>query len=1150
MASEDIYIPYPAKGLSETYGYAFQEELTSRDERNMRTRDPRTGRFRGAQRAGMSIFRDNEDQLNSTEKIRNIAVIPVSANTGDSSSVRTALAVEHEGTVINSFFDQERVLRSNSSGEFCVYTEAVGFGLMYVYNEDMQIVKTASIVASDGPDYVPRVAFPDDLGYLLFARGIQLFVYDLYSEPEPFLVDQHNISTETGSQIHDMVLLNGKLYILLVKRDDLDVSDVPAGTPRTESSSDVACQYKLVEVIDYTQVGTITLSEIHVHDARWQDGSLADHFDGSHVAGDSRFAPPSACYWKNPGYRAVGRLSTSRNASGSLLCVSISNERWGYTAVHDLDSTALVPMTTFGQGVTAFNFRPEDDTNWNVAASRSYIGDTRALLGTGSGCQPVPDAASSGVALFSSIGNTRWDAATTQTLTITGSPTAGDSLVVAGPRESDGTICTLTIEFVSGHVSSGFPVRVTATATSCTVTVSLGSVSASVNTVAEWAGLIDACYVMAVWYIKDTTYGSSSNPLYSACAPNSVIARVTPDWPSGTSTGELTITHPDVRTTLTSTSYVQVNGTWTDRTDAAQTVFTNATATPNMRMHAAPGDTQPTEAWSYDLGGMTATQLREQTIHVDKTGNTYFAPRGDAYNFGGAKGLLVVPYDYATTSTAFKLDDTGSTDTTIDRSQNVLPSRFGEGFETGVGISNEVMGAMAAYRTLDYDTGLNGTGRTVYVAAVAGDTLKQHTASGYTAPTNNAVFDTNGYVDSAVGFERAYYTDGIKYWAFNPVKGVNGDVEELVASAGSIPQFCQLISYWRDRLVIAREAPFPGTWHMSKVGDPTNWDFVPDVPTVIDAVSSSTSQAGQVPDAINAVIPWTDDLLLFGGDSTLWALAGDPLAANSFFDLISDQTGVAFGHAWCKDPEGNLWFFGSDGGLYFMQPQSRPVRVSLNSVEYQLRSIDFTSYRVELAWNPVDEGVHIMQVPKGGGGALIDHWFYEVPTQSWHKDRFGIASTDLIQPTCLRRANGDLPQDRVLLLGGEDGRIRCLPDSVSSIARSDEKTNSTNVAIDSYVTIGPMVNTPYQGATQLTEFGAVLSPTGNGCNYEFFSTDEPENLGDAVARGTLQPGRNDRRLVRISGDHLFMRLRNASPDECWAWEGGYAKQDYGGDLRR
>jgi hypothetical protein len=129
MASEDIYIPYPAKGLSETYGYAFQEELTSRDERNMRTRDPRTGRFRGAQRAGMSIFRDNEDQLNSTEKIRNIAVIPVSANTGDSSSVRTALAVEHEGTEINSFFDQERVLRSNSSGEFCVYTEAVGFGI-------------------------------------------------------------------------------------------------------------------------------------------------------------------------------------------------------------------------------------------------------------------------------------------------------------------------------------------------------------------------------------------------------------------------------------------------------------------------------------------------------------------------------------------------------------------------------------------------------------------------------------------------------------------------------------------------------------------------------------------------------------------------------------------------------------------------------------------------------------------------------------------------------------------------------------------------------------------------------------------------------------------------------------------------------------
>lgn len=1145
MASQDIYIPYPARGLSETYGYAFQEELTSRDERNMRTRDPRTGRFRGAQRAGMSMFRDNDGQLNGAEKIRNIAVVPVNANTGSDSAIRTTLAVEHEGPTA---FAGQRLLRSNSAGEFAVVDSIVGFVTVRVFNEDMEAQATVSAFgAAAAADYAPYIAMPDDTGHLVFVNDNKVQVYDLYTAAQPFLVQSIDATWAlTGGDIHDVVVQNGKLYVLAVQRDDLEVSDVPAGVPRTQTPADVACAYSLTEITDYTAVGQFSLLTISHRDCRWQEATLASHFDGTHATGVSRFSPPSAAYWRNPGYRAVGRLSTVVSNAGTTLCVSISNERWGVTFEHDLDSLAGSPLSAWGQGITAFNYRRAFLTDWSNYESRFYVGDERAILGTGAAAHLVPNAPSSDDSMFSSFGRALWDKDTQQELTVTSAPTAGDSIVITGPRESDGTICTLTIAFAAGTVTGSFPARVTATATSCTVTVSLGSVS-GVTSVGQWAALIDGAYTMAVWYIKDGTYGNAGNPLYSDCAPNVVVARVPPYYPGSNSTGDLTISHPDVRTTLTSTSYVQVNGTWTTRTDGVQTQFTNATSTPNLRLHARPGVAAPSEAWGYDLGGVNAADLREQTTSVDATGNTYFATGLNAYNFGSAKALLVVPYGYATTATAYTFDDAA---VTSDRSQNMLPSRFGTDFEQGIGLTNEVMGAQAVYRLVDYNTGFNSVGREVFVVAVAGNTLKGHTASGYVAPTNNAVFDVNGYIDSAVGFERAYYTDGLKYYTYNPRTGANGAVAELIASAGSVPKFCQLISYWRDRLVIAREAAYPGRWHMSKVGDPTNWEFLPDIPTVLDAVSSQTSQAGQVPDAINAVIPWTDDLLLFGGDSTLWALAGDPLAANSFFDLISDQTGVAFGRAWCKDPEGNLWFFGSDGGLYFMQPQSRPVRVSLNRVEYQLRSIDFSNYLVELAWNPVDEGVHIMQMPKGSGGTIVDHWFYEVPTQSWHKDRFGIASTDLIQPTTVTRCNGDLPNDRVLLVGGEDGRIRCLPASVNEVSRSDEKTNTAAVGIDSYMTIGPLVNTPYQGSTQVTEFGAVLSPTGNGCNYEFFSTDEPENLGEAVARGTLQAGRNDRRLVRVSGDHLFMRIRNAVPNQTWAWEGGYAKQDYAGDLRR
>lgn len=1160
MAEKDIYIPYPAKGLSETYGYSYQEELTSRDERNMRTRDPRTGRFRGAQRAGMSMFKDIDDQANGSSKIRNIAVVPVSANTTGLVTVRTSLSAEHIVSIDST--DHDRILHDSPQGLFSVSSKAGDEITTRVITPDGEILATV-ITPCPGawPADVPVCSLIDSFGNLVVATNgdsRMLYTYDLSGDTPTQLNAFQPELDRIGfmGDIHDMVVVGNKLYVLSLIRDDVDTTDESAGQPLAFAETDRACELQLFRYIDYYIPDQEDEDYGAWEQTFWQDASLADHFDGTMVDTDAKYAPPSAAFWKNPGYGTVGRLSVDKTGSKPIVCVSVSNAKYARTTIYDPtilsgENSSTFPVATFGQGKTSFGYRffSQAGNTWGTTDSypNIYIGDERAILGTGTACHPVKDAPSDNTVLLSSMGMTRWDAATTQTLTVTGTPAAGDSLVITGPRESDGTICTLTIEFASGTVTGTFPARVTTTATSMTVTVSLGSVS-GVADPEEWAALIDGAYTLGVWYTKESTHGNAGNALFKDCAPNVVVARVPAQYPNGAASAKVTITHPDVRTALTSSSYVQVNGTWSDRSDAAQTAFTNATSTPNLRLHPFPGTADPTEVWGYDLGGMTSAQLKSQTTSVDASGNTYFATRGDSYNFGGARVLLVVPYVYQATSTAFTFTDAA---TSIDSDTvNILPSRFGSDFETTVNITNEVIGSQVICRTVDYDNSINTTGREVYIAVVAGDTLKQHTASGYTNPSNNAVFDTNGYVDSAVGFERAYYTDGIKYWQFAPTPAVNGTVSELAASAGQIPQFCQLIAYYRDRLVIAREAVFPGRWHMSKVGDPTNWDFLPAVPTVLDAVSSQTSQAGQVPDAINALIPFTDDLLIFGGDTTIWQLAGDPLAANSFFDLVTDQTGIAFGHAWCKDPEGNLFFFGTDGGLFFMAPQSRPVRLSLNRVEYQLRSIDFSLYRIELAYNSIDEGVHIFQVPIGAGGSIVDHWFYEVSTQSWHKDRFGLAATDLIQPTATARSNGDLPQDRVLLLGGEDGRIRCLPESPSSVGRSDEKTNTSNVAIDSYITVGPLVNNPYQGAAQMTEFGAVLSHSGDGANFEFFSTDEPENLGAAVARGTLRPGRNDRRLVRVSGDHLFMRIRNASVGECWAWEGGYAKRDYGGDLRR
>lgn len=240
---------------------------------------------------------------------------------------------------------------------------------------------------------------------------------------------------------------------------------------------------------------------------------------------------------------------------------------------------------------------------------------------------------------------------------------------------------------------------------------------------------------------------------------------------------------------------------------------------------------------------------------------------------------------------------------------------------------------------------------------------------------------------------------------------------------------------------------------------------------------------------------------------------------------------------------------GNGTGFFYMAPGNRPVRISLGKVEEQLRSIDLTTHYFRLAWNQQDEGVHIFQMPFGAGGTIVDHWFYEMPAQAWHKDRFG-AAADLIQPTAVCRSNGDDPGDRALLVGGEDGRLRQFASTTATSRSSDQKDATTDVAIDSYVLIGPMANNPIEGSQMMTEFAAVLSSTQHGCNYEWFASDDPETLGAPVTAGQLQAGRNDSQLIRVNGDHVWLRLRNARNNERWAYEGGMAMRQYGGDLRR
>src|SRR6202020_709199 len=104
------------------------------------------------------------------------------------------------------------------------------------------------------------------------------------------------------------------------------------------------------------------------------------------------------------------------------------------------------------------------------------------------------------------------------------------------------------------------------------------------------------------------------------------------------------------------------------------------------------------------------------------------------------------------------------------------------------------------------------------------------------------------------------------------------------------------------------------------------------------AVAGNNSTVGVVGDVVTALIPYSDDLLIFGGDHTIYIMTGDP-AAGGQIDLVSDAIGMAFGIPWCKDPYGTVYFFSNRTGIYTLVPGQAPVRISQN-IEQILFGID------------------------------------------------------------------------------------------------------------------------------------------------------------------------------------------------------------------
>jgi hypothetical protein len=383
---------------------------------------------------------------------------------------------------------------------------------------------------------------------------------------------------------------------------------------------------------------------------------------------------------------------------------------------------------------------------------------------------------------------------------------------------------------------------------------------------------------------------------------------------------------------------------------------------------------------------------------------------------------------------------------------------------------------------------------------------------------------------------KVFIGDGISAAVFDPKKGTLAKFEAV--GAGEVPQKAYLACAYRKRLVLAADTK----WYMSAANDPFNWEYFPPIQTVADAVADSTV-AQFSSDIIHTLIPGQDDYLYFGCSGSILLLRGDPLNGGQL-DIVSEDVGMSFGNSWAKDQNGVIYFFASRGGVYRMVPGGLPESISDASgsqdvtVQADFEAINQNDYRLELEWDYNHDELIVSQIPYATENlALIRSWRWSRKLNAWWPDRLG--STGLI-PFSSWSADGDLATDRTIIFGCQDGYVRSLNDLVN---------NDDEVAIDAYVTIGP-IQSGSDRDTAIGRIKAILAHESGGCSFEVFSTDAPSlaegndplAYASLVASGSFEPGQNPRISVRARGPYLWIRLRNNKQNE------GFAVEELGASL--
>jgi hypothetical protein len=385
-----------------------------------------------------------------------------------------------------------------------------------------------------------------------------------------------------------------------------------------------------------------------------------------------------------------------------------------------------------------------------------------------------------------------------------------------------------------------------------------------------------------------------------------------------------------------------------------------------------------------------------------------------------------------------------------------------------------------------------------------------------------------------------FYVDGTNYKYFDPD---DDEIKTWTAAEGTLPvddsgNTARLICLYHGRIVLAGVPGDPGNFFMSAAGDAFDFDYGATPQTETMAVAGGASPAGKSPDAINTLIPMSDNVLIVGCDHSVYAIMGDIAAEGGRIDMLTEDVGLAWGMgSWCKDPYGTFYAFGSRGGIYAGVLGGQVTKISTPAIEERMATtVNMDTDLVNMVWNEREQGFHVfvssLQLGSGTNTpAASTNYFYDTRNQSWWVDRFANTSH---QPQCVHVFDGDDPNDRSILLGGWDGVIRKWdPD-----AATDGNVTGDTTSISSHVYLGPFMSGPLANV-RLEEMQAVIAEGSGDVNYAVYVGDSPHkayNQSTSRYTGTWTANRNKSERRAATGAAIYLKMSNNAAT-AWAMEG-------------